>query len=224
MTKALVFIGLLIGLYSCQMSQDNKLSPTTADTSVVKVEKELKGYELGYLQKSHDYYWISGQDTADLYVNVYARQSDSTVGINIGMKKAVLFVSALEQIKQISPLIARDFDLSRLKSLYFETPIYFPDLATELAVDYEKKFGNKEIKYDKLNDFLLNSSLNSKLNNYLISINKKVKRYNIEKFHFIQLDQAFKDYYEHILRDMDWDIYPSFTIHGMGIAVEIEDL
>jgi hypothetical protein len=85
--------------------------------------------------------------------------------------------------------------------------------------EYEKKFGKKGIGYQDLNDFLLSSSLNTRLSSFLHPLNKKVKRYSIEKFQLVD-----KNNFNSYLPDTDLTDYPEFAIGGMGLSVQLENL
>src|SRR5690606_29637218 len=97
-------------------------------------------------------------------------------------------------INECLPLIQRDFNIMKFSSIYFQSPIYYIDLVKELSGEYEQKFGQKYIGYEKLNPFLLQSSLNIRLNNFLEPLNKKVKRYGIEKFQLVSKESFIGDF------------------------------
>lgn len=220
-----VSILLLILLISC--GQENKSNPGNTDviqdpedTILVKQQNVLnKSYEVGFYSKSFSYHWITGKDTIDFFMNVVKYEKDSTCSINIHHKKSLLFTTTLERINQSLPIITIDFDIAKLRSLYFRSPIYYLDLTKELMNEYEQKFGKKGISYQDLNDFLLISSLNTRLNSFLHPLNKKVKRYSIEKFQLVD-KKNFNSY----LPDTDSTDYPEFAIGGMGLSVQLENI
>lgn len=82
---------------------------------------------------------------------------------------------------------------------------------------YEKQFGKKRIKYQKLNKFLKNSWLEEKISSFLYQFGKSVKRYDIEKIHILK-----KKYYSNYISNTDLNDYPSFSVHGMGLSAMIE--
>lgn len=220
-----VSILLLILLISC--GQKNKSNPESKnviqdvkDTILIKQRNVLnKSYEEGFYSKSFSYYWVTGKDTIDFFMNVAEYEKDSTCSINIHHKKSLLFTTTLDRINQSLSIIRNDFDITKLRSLYFKSPIYYLDLTKELMNEYEKKFGKKGISYQDLNDFLLSSGLNTRLNSFLHPLNKKVKRYSIEKFHLVD-KKNFNSY----LPDADLTDYPEFAIGGMGLSVQLENL
>jgi hypothetical protein len=65
---------------------------------------------------------------------------------------------------------------------------------------------------------LLKSTLNMKLDNFLNPLDKKVKRYSIEKFHLLD-----KKYYSSYFPSIDFKEYPEFTIEGNGVSVQLEN-
>lgn len=220
-----ISIILLILLISCV--QENKSNPEnthviqdTEDTILIKQQNVLnEAYEVGFYSKSFSYYWVTSKDTIDFFMNVAEYEKDSTFHINIHHKKPLLFTTILEKINQSLPTIRNDFDIAKFSSIYFKSPIYYLDLSKELSSEYEKKFGKKGISYQKLNEFLLNSSLNTRLNSFLYPLNKKVKRYSIEKFQLVD-----KNNFSSYLPDTDLTDYPEFAIGGMGLSVQLENI
>ena len=219
-----IFTIILIFLTSC--SQDKKADLENAkplekivDTIIVKHQNDLnKSYEVGLYSKSYSYNWLLGIDTLDFVLHATEYEKDSTLHLYLHHKKPILFTTLLENINRCLPMIKNDFDIKKFSSIYFNSPIYYWDLTKELSDEYEQKFGRKNISYAKLNDFLLNSSLNTRLDNFLKPLDKKVKRYTIEKFHLMD-----KKYFGYYLPNIDLKNYPEFTIEGMGIAVQLEN-
>ena len=98
-------------------------------------------------------------------------------------------------------------------------PIFYLDLAKKLSSEYEQEFRRKNIDYRKLNEFLLKSNLNTQLNHFLNPLNKKVKRYGMEKFHLVNKED-YKNYWPNV----DLKEYPEFTLHGYtGVFVGLEN-
>ena len=213
-----------LGLISCvKETKSNNLSAKTSkniqDTIIVKQKQALnRSYEVGFLSKSHSYYWLVGKDTLDIVVNVREYSRDSTLHLSVHHKDPMLFASLLTKINECYPQIEKDFDLSKFNSFYFRQPIYYLDLANDLSTEYEQQFGQKSINYEKLNQFLLNSKLNKQLGNLVKPLHKKVKRYSIEKFHLME-----KRHYVSYLQNVDLTEYPEFTIHGMGLYAQLEN-
>jgi hypothetical protein len=221
-TTLIILFITAIGCISCV--QDTKSSKQTEkpfdnlDTHIVKHKHELnKSYEVGFYSKSYFYYWLVGKDTLDFVVNATEYEKDSTLHINIYHKQPILFTKALTKINQCIPSIKKDFYISKLHSFYFRDLIYYFDLTKELSIEYEKQFGWKNISYEKLNPFLLNSNLNIQLDNFVNPLNKKVKKYSIEKFHLTD-----KKYFGDYLPNVDLTEYPEFAINGMGLSVQLE--
>lgn len=177
-----------------------------------------KSYEVGFLSKSYSYYWLVGNDTLDFSVNAREYEKDSTLHLSIHHKKTMIFATALTKINECLPQIKEDFYLTKLNSIYFRDPIYYFDLVQELSAEYEKQFGRKKISYEKLNQFLLQSNMNKKLDNFAKPLNKKIKRYSIEKFHLTD-----KKYFSEYLPNVDLTEYPEFAINGMGLYIQIEN-
>lgn len=190
------------------------------DTVIKKHQNKIdKPYEVGVYAKSYSYHWLVDKDRIDLIIYATEHLRDSTLHLNIHHNDPVPFNSILTKINESLPVIQDDFDISKLKSLYFKSPIFYQDLINNLTEEYENKFGEKIVDYHKLNDFLLQSNLTEKLNNNLNNINKEVQGYSIEKFQLLS-----KVNYSSYIRDEDFTAYPEFSIHGMGIYVQIKDL
>lgn len=177
-----------------------------------------KSYEVGFYSKSYTYFWIIGTDTLDFALNATEHEKDSTLHLNVYHKDPILFTIALTKINECFPLIKEDFNTRKLSSLYFKDPVFYYDLTKELSTEYEQQFGRKTISYKKLNQFLLNSSLNTELNNFVRPFEKKIERYGIEKFQLMS-----KQHYGGFLPNVDIDKYPEFAIEGMGLYVRLED-
>lgn len=222
--KLTFLLTITLGLISCiQETKSNnqaaKNPDNIQDTIIVKQKHILnRSYEDGFISKSYSYYWIAGKDTLDFVVNAREYVEDSTLHISIHHKKPILSTTTLTKIDECLPLIKNDFYLSKLNSVYFREPIYYFDLAKELSTEYEQQFGQKNISYEKLNQFLLNSNLNKQLDNFVNPLEKKIKRYTIEKFHLTD-----KKYYGDYLPNVDITGYPEFAINGMGLYVQLED-
>ncbi|RRJ90410.1 hypothetical protein [Flavobacterium macacae] len=222
--KWLFLFIISLGLISCvKETKSNNLSAKTSkniqDTIIVKQKQALnRSYEVGFLSKSHSYYWLVGKDTLDIVVNVREYSRDSTLHLGVHHKDPMLFASLLTKINECYPQIEIDFDLSKFNSFYFRQPIYYLDLANDLSTEYEQQFGQKSINYEKLNQFLLNSKLNKQLGNLVKPLHKKVKLYRIEKFHLMD-----KIHYVSYLPNVDLIEYPAFTIHGMGLYAQLEN-
>lgn len=214
---------MTLGFISCNQEKKSynqtAISSDETDTIIVKHKNDInKSYEVGFLSKSYSYYWIVGKDTLDFSVNAREYKKDSTLHLSIHHKKPMIFTTALTKINKYLPHIKEDFYLTKLNSFYFRDPIYYFDLVKELSTEYEKQFGRKNISYEKLNLFLLNSSLNKQLDNFLNPLGKKIKRYSIEKFHL-----ADKKHFGEYLPNVDLTEYPEFTINGMGLYVQLEN-
>ncbi|UIR54673.1 hypothetical protein LZQ00_10335 [Sphingobacterium sp. SRCM116780] len=219
MIRTLVLICFLAIFYSCteKKNTDKKEQVSSKiDTILVKKKNKLEGFNEDYMTKSYSYYWVTVNDTADIVINAYERKEDNTLHLVVDQRKMVLFNSVIDKLNQSIPKIKEDFDWTKIGSIFLNAPVYYPDLANALSKEYEQKFGRKAISYEKLNQFLLQSSLNTQLNNFLNPFDKKTESYGIEKFHFLE-----KKDYSSIFSDSDLSVYPEFTLHGMGIYVQI---
>lgn len=227
--KKIIFINLALilslTLVLKSYNQETKSNIQTAvinnktDTIIVKHKNDLnKSYDVGFLSKSYSYYWLVGNDTLDFSVNAIEYVKDSTLHISIYHKKPIIFETILTRINECLPQIKEDFYLTKLNSLCFRAPIYYFDLVKVLSVEYKKQFGRKNISYVKLNHFLLKSTLNKQLDNFASPIDKKVKRYSIEKFHLTD-----KKYFGEYFPNDDLTEYPEFTINGMGLCIQLEN-
>lgn len=181
-------------------------------------QKSLTGYSNDIYSKSYQYFWKKGNDTLDLHFTIFESKNDSTVSVTVHNRQPVYFQTVLDSLSHLVPEIKKNFDLSRLSSLYFKPLIYYPDLDRELSNAYEKKFGNKAVGYPQLNTFLLSASVTAKIDAFGASVNKKVSRYGIEKFHLLQ-----KKDYHYYLSDYDTTDYPEFSLHGAGLYITLSD-
>ena len=189
------------------------------DTIIVKHKAELSNYyDVSLYSKSYYYYWLVGNDTLDIVLSATENKKDSTLHIRVHHKKPILFTTTLIKISELYPIIKNEFNLSKLESIYFKEPIWYNDLSKELSIEYERQFGRINISYEKLNKFLLNSKLNLQLDSIVNPLNKRIKRYSIEKFHLLD-----KKYYGDYLPNVDLTEYPEFTINGMGLYVQLEN-
>ena len=219
LTLIIVFLLVLI---SCKQEEKlnnrNMESTDKNDTIIVMNKNDLnQSYEVGFLSKSYSYNWLVGLDTLDFSINAQEYEKDGTLNLSVHHKNPITFKNALIKINACIPNIQKDFYLTKLKSLYFRDPIYYFDLVKELSVQYEKQFGNKNISYEKLNQFFLNSNVNKKVDNFLSPLNKKTKLYSIEKFYLMD-----KKYFPEYLPGVDLTGYPEFAINGMGLYIQLE--
>lgn len=219
-----ILFSITLSLLSCiqETKSENQTENTSAnvkDTIIAKQRNVLiKSYEVDFYSKAYSYYWIVGKDTLDFVLNATEHKKDSTLHLNIHHKRPIFFYTTLTRISECIPLIREEFYISKFKSIYFRNPIYYLDLTKELSSEYEKQFGQKYISYKKLNQFLLNSKPNKNLNGFVNSLDKKVKRYSIEKFQLTE-----KKYYGGYLTGVDLTEYPEFAINGMGLYLELEN-
>lgn len=224
--KPIIPFIIILTLLSCNNSEqkkektDSSTSEIIQDTVLVKIKNELnKSYEVGFYSKSYTYCWTVGQDTLDFKIGVTEYERDSSIQISAFNKKPILFATVLNKINECLPIIEEDFDTENLRSLYFpRPPIFYKDLTTTLSKDYESQFGQKNISYKKLNEFLMNSWLEKQIGGFLDQFGKTTKRYIIEKFHLLD-----KEYYKEYIPNAELNEYPEFSINGMGISVIIDE-
>ncbi len=213
-------------MLSCNNSQQPKETKESEsvkiaqDTVLVKIQNKIdKSYEIGFYSKSYTYCWTVGEDTLDFKVGVTEYEQDSSIQISAFNKKPMLLATVLKKLNECLPMIKEDFDTDKLGSLYFpRPPIFYKDLTTRLSNDYESQFGQENISYEKLNEFLMNSWLEKQIGAFLDQFGKTTKRYGIEKFHLLE-----KENYKEYVSNVDLNEYPEFSIHGMGISVMINE-
>ncbi len=168
--------------------------------------------------KVYSYYWVA-KDTSDLKFTLYERKTDSSVLWTIDHDRQINFPALLDSMNNAMPEIRKDFDLYKINSLSFKQPLYYPDLNQALTTSYQKRYGETAIDYPELKKFLLSAAITPQLNTFLKPLHKKARSYSIEKFHLLDKEQ-FITYYPH----MNFDHYPSFTLSGFGIYVNLEEL
>jgi hypothetical protein len=224
MKQIIPFI-IILTLLSCNNSKqtkdstDSKNAEIVQDTVLVKIENEIdQSYEIGPYSKSYTYCWIAGKDTLDLKIGLTEYVRDSTIQLRVFNRHTILFTETIEKINECLPLIRENFELANLQSLSFEPPILYKDLTTELSKDYKSQFGQRDIGYEELNAFLMNSWLQKRISKFLGQLNKTARRYRLEKFHLLD-----KEYYSEYIPNSDLNEYPEFSIHGMGISVIINE-
>lgn len=216
--KLIPLLSIVFILNFCSKeSKSNTQNTEIQDTIIVKHINLLNAsYEVGFYSKSYSYYWIAGKDTLDFSLNVTEYEKDSTIHLNMFHNNPILFSTVLVKIKDCITLIKDDFDITKLNSLSFRSTIYYLDLTNKLFKDYDQKFGQKNISYDKLNIFLLQSDLNIQVNTLIHPLNKKVKYYSVEKFYLLE-----KKYFKEYLTNIDFSEYPKFTLGGMGVYMQL---
>jgi hypothetical protein len=222
--KTLLYILIILILVACNHStkkndtDQSKMKENSIDTVLVKFENKIDKLLIDFYAKSYTYCWVTKKDTLDFKIGLTEYVRDSSVQIRFYHVRPILFSSALDKLNECLPQIEQDFNIDRLNSFYFEPPIFYKDMTTELSKSYENQFGDKNISYQKLDEFLMNSWLEEKTNDFLRQLNKSTKRYSIEKFHLLD-----KDYFDTYIPGVDLNDYPSFSINGMGISVILND-
>lgn len=216
--RLLLIILTFSTMVSCTFSTKSKISSEIiTDTVLIKIENKIdKSYEIGFYKKSFIYCWVTGNDTLDFKIGLTEHERDGSVNLRIFHQNPILFSDALAKINEGLPLIEQDFNLDNLRGLYFEVPIFYKDLSTELSKTYKMEFGAEHIKFQELNAFLKNSWLDKKLKIFLEPFNKTTKRYSVEKFHLLN-----KENYGNYIPNENLNDYPSFSIHGIGISVDL---
>lgn len=224
MKLTLPFLIALI-LVSCNHSTDtkdikeSKIEENVKDTVLVKIENKInKSYEVGFYAKSYTYCWLVEKDTLDFKIGLTQYMRDSAVHLRIFHRNPILFSDVLDKINESLPLIKQDFNMNKLSSLYLEPPIFYKDMTIELSKQYKNQFGDRIIKSQELNEFLINSWLGDRIDILLNQFDKSAKRYGIEKFHLLK-----KKDYEVYIPNSDLNDYPSFSINGMGISVILNE-
>jgi len=211
---------ILVLLSSCNyktQNTGNNVVNKLESPRLVKAAIKLEGWNKDFYTKAYNYYWIAEGDTLGLQLNVSEAIKDSAVSIVIMHQKPIKFATVIDSLTTWIPRIKEDFAMNKLNSLYFKEPIYYPDINKLLSQEYEEKFGKKRIDQQKLSQFLLSTSLTRELNDFLKPLHsKKVSSYTVEKFHLID-----RKHYQSYLPETNTADYPDFSIHGMGLYVEI---
>jgi len=185
----------------------------------VKKPIELTGYLSDFYSRAYSYHWIKDKDTLDFSINIYERKKDSTSTLSLINATPMLFDALIDKTTACIPLIQRDFDFHKINTVYFKSPLYFPDLARDLSLEYGEKFGRAVIDKQELDQFLLKSALNTHLKTILKPLNKKAKRYTIEKF-----DITDRANYQNSLPEINPDEYPEFSLNGTGVYVRLSSI
>lgn len=220
--RLLTLIILLLTIFSCKENViDNEekkaVDYDVQDTVIVWQKNELNEYyEKGFLSRSYSYRWVAGTDTLDFGIIAKEYLTDSSLHLHIMHEQPVTFSTVLFRVEDCLKLINEHISVSKLGSLNFEPIIYYQDLSKELSAEYESEIGRKNVGYQRMNEFLFQSSLNTQMNNFLKPLDKEVDGYSIEKFHLL-----YKEHYNQYLDDTNLGNYPEFTLHGMGLGVKL---
>lgn len=189
------------------------------DTIVVKQQNVFAdSSRVDIYSKSYSYYCIVGKDTIKFALRCNEHKSDSSLNLTFHQREGMLFTAFLRFVEKCIPKIEEDFNINRLNTIYFNSPIYYPDLSISLSKEYAQQFGSKIVGYKRLNEFLLNSDLTTTLNRFLKPFGKKTKSYSIEKFQLT--DKKHLNYY---LPNTDIESYPDIVTDGMGVSVQLEN-
>lgn len=222
MKSQLILTLFLLSFVCCgnkaQTSQNPE--PATSDTIINKVYPEFTKFDSILNAKVIRYFWLTDNDTLDFSLRI-SQSKDSSVSIYFLHENTMLFAEAMRLFNECLPTIQQDFDLSKTDGLALKTPVYYPDLVSELATEYNKKHETKKLRYADFVDFLTKTSLTATLNEFFKTFNVEVKRYNIEKFHFVE-----KENYEKYFPDISPDIlknYPEMIFDGLNyLSVELK--
>lgn len=211
-----------IFLYSCSGNANTNAAPSQSapsDTIIVKSISKVEDGLSDFYSRVYSYRWMLGNETLDFTILANERKADSSFGLQIIHEQAIPFQTALQRINAILPRLKEDFNLSKLTSFYFRSPINYPDLSNDISKEYEQKFGRKGISYQKLYPFLLGTKFNSRLNVFFKPLNKRVDRYGIEKFQLLNKKETSM-----WPPNADTSAYPDFFIDGLGFYVKLTSL
>jgi hypothetical protein len=132
--KSLIFCFVIIWVFACggekapkDLERQSNLTLEQPDTVIVSQKRTLDAsYDIGFLNKSHWFYWTVGRDTLDfkLLINEYSR--DSLIGLRILHRKPIAFSQVLEKIQSCFGVIKkttgwRNFLLFTLSIFYIPT-------------------------------------------------------------------------------------------------------
>lgn len=212
-------LACFIFIYSCSGKANTiatPAQPAPSDTNIVKTIGKVEDGLSDFYSRVYSYRWMQGNEVLDFTILANERKADTSFGLQIIHEQAIPFQTALQRINAVLPRLKEDFNLTKLTSLYFRSPINYPDLSNDISKEYEQKFGRKGISYQKLHPFLLETKFNSGLNDFLKLLNKKVERYGIEKFQLQKKSERFS-----WPPNADTSAYPDFFIDGMGFYVKL---
>lgn len=194
--------------------------PANSDTIIIKDYPEFSKFDSILNTKVIYYFWLTNNDSLDFNLRI-SQGKDSAVSIYFLHENTMQFAETMKLFNECLPTIQQDFDLSKTDGISFKTPVYYPDLVSRLATEYNEKHGTKKLKYGDFIDFLLSSSLTTTLNDFFKTYNIEVKGYGIEKFHFVEkenYEKYFPDISPEILKD-----YPEMIFDGLNyLSVSLE--
>jgi hypothetical protein len=214
---------LLLSLIAChdEKKTNNEAAgdkQSATDTVIIKRQEELnEPNDAELYSKSYWYHWNVGEEQLPFSLLVSEYKKDGSVNVRLMHDSLLLFSSALELIKDGLRIAGDDFDLSKLDYMYFESPVYYPDLTRQLSSEYEQKFGFKPVRYERLNEFLMQASITSQLNSFLSPFNKKVRSYDIEKAMLV----SRKGLGVFDKKGIDFSGYPEMMIDGFGLGMHL---
>ncbi len=222
MKSHLILALFLLSFVCCgnKAQTDQNPEPAKSDTIISKVYPDFTELDSIHEVKIIRYFRLADNDTLDFNLRI-SQGKDSTVSIYLLHENTMQFAEAIKLFDECLSTIQEDFDLSKTDGLALKTPVYYPDLANKLATEYNEKHGTKKLKYGDFVNFLMTSSLTATLNEFFNAFNVEVKRYNIEKFHFVE-----KENYEKYFSDISPDIlkdYPEMIFDGLNyLSVELK--
>jgi hypothetical protein len=156
------------------------------DTSVIRepVNDETLG---SHRKRATVYKVVSGSDTSKFRVFVWESNESLpyTVGevyFELNFDRNKTYATQKAELKQMLPVIAREYILDSLKVIGPSLLISFGDLTIAVSKQLEKEPDRKMIlkDYRKVTKFLLRSQLAKEMNELFAPFKLKVKRFSIE--------------------------------------------
>lgn len=221
---------LIIVLTSCTnkkrkeaVTQNEK--NVTSDTLIgkVKITNEISGS--AYRNRATGYFVITEKDSSN-YVPIFTESKENgniSIIQNLSYsKKNRTYAQRLNELKLILQRAEQDYDIDSLTGMSLGRLILSGDLAVMLTKEFKNTFGDKKqittTEYQKISNFLLESTLTRDLNIVFKPYQKAVKKIRIEKAFFTNKKELIR--YSHT--EIDSSQIPENIIDFM-IWVEFEN-
>lgn len=213
MRNLIIILITVFAFYSCsnqarQKQKKETLIQTdlTLDTIIgsINITDELAGSS--YRKRATGYFMVVQNDSSR-YMPIFSEsKNNGEIKIHPNFQysnETKSYSQRLNELKLILPKAAKEYNLDSLKSMSIGRLLSSGDLAITITEEYKAKFGNTNVvlteDYDKISNFLLESTLVKDLNKLLKPYSKVVSKVDIEKVFFTDKKGLFG--YSKILRD-----------------------
>lgn len=193
-----VFIGALLS--SCTFSKEKnskKSSRQEGKSQESIVEHEVVSEIIGDGEKVRilEYTIVSASDTSSFIPRFRFSTKDSLHYISLQLSdidSKINYSDIIQELDYVLEEVANDNDISSLKRIFVGRLALLGDKTVEISETYFDQFGTEDMKLqqgNKLEDFILNSSLSTDLNELLSPYNLRLKRVHLDQVSFLNREQ-----------------------------------